>query len=130
MNISREEGHKLLDDIFDAKELEIQAQARDEKPDDRTSPPEPTLEDHLAAAEAGEAPTSRAIPTDGRVVRTTTSGDRVYYLSETKKTRQWVTNPDVLDSLGFIMEDVTEVDDDEMLKYQMGPALYKRVDAQ
>lgn len=71
----------------------------------------------------------RELPEGKRVVRTKTSGDRVYLLDEVKKTRQWVTNPDVLDSLGFSLTDVGEVDEDKMLTYQMGPALYRRVDA-
>lgn len=74
-----------------------------------------------------EVPT-RTLPEGKRMVRTKTSGDRVYFLDEVKKTRQWATNPGVVDSLGFTLEDVVEVDDDELLKYQMGSALYKRVD--
>lgn len=60
-----------------------------------------------------------------RVVRTKSSGDRVYCIDEDKKLRQWVTNPDVLKGLGFEASDVQEVDDNELLSYAMGPALYK-----
>lgn len=60
-----------------------------------------------------------------RVVRTKTTADRVYYIDEDKGTRQWVTNPEVLANLGFSMEDVKEIDDDEMLKYQQSQALYR-----
>lgn len=63
--------------------------------------------------------------TNRRVVRTKSSGDRVYLIDEDKKTRQWVTNPDVLKSLGFEISDVKEVEDQELLTYNMGPALYR-----
>src|SRR5207253_5708174 len=42
----------------------------------------------------------RVLPEGKRVVRTKSSGDRVYYLDDDKMTRQWVTNPDVLKGLG------------------------------
>jgi hypothetical protein len=72
----------------------------------------------------------RELPEGKRVVRTKSSGDRVYLLTEdvTPKTRQWVTNPEVLKGLGFESSDVTEVDDNELLGYQMASAIY-RVDA-
>jgi hypothetical protein len=65
------------------------------------------------------------LPEGKRVVRTKTSGDRVYLLDDAKKTRHWVTNPDVLAKLGFELSDVGEANDTELLKYQMGPALYR-----
>ncbi len=68
---------------------------------------------------------ARVLPEGKRVVRTKSSGDRVYCLDEVKKTRQWVTNPEILAGLGFEPNDVVTVEDDELLKYQMGPALYK-----
>jgi hypothetical protein len=52
-------------------------------------------------------------------------GDKVFLLDEVKKTRQWVTNPDVLTGMGFDMSDVQEVDDSVLMGYQMGAALYK-----
>lgn len=67
----------------------------------------------------------RVLPEGKRVVRTKSSGDRVYLLDEVKKTRQWLTNPEVLAAQGFEIGDVTEVDDTELLKYQMGPAIYR-----
>lgn len=96
--MTREEAHKLVDHIFDVDGL----------------PAEP------------EAPAEeRKTPEGKRVVRTKSSGDRVYLLDEEKKTRQWVTNGDILTKLGFEMEDVTEVEDADLLKFNMGPALYR-----
>lgn len=71
-----------------------------------------------------EAP-ERKLPEGKRVARTKSSGDRVYMLDDEKKTRHWVTNPEVLKGLGFELSDVVEVDDTEMLKYQLGSALYR-----
>lgn len=68
---------------------------------------------------------NRTLPEGKRVVRTKSSGDRVYLLDEEKKTRQWVTSADNLDKLGFVMEDVVEVGDAELLGYQMGSAIYR-----
>lgn len=77
----------------------------------------------VVAPPATEEPGERE---DGkRVVRTKNSGDRVFLLDDTKKSRQWITKPEVLAGLGFKMEDVGEVDDAELMKYAMGPALYK-----
>ena len=64
-------------------------------------------------------------PADKRVVRSQSSGDRVYMLDEIKKTRQWVTNPQVLAGLGFTPQDVKDIEDIELLKYQMAAAIYK-----
>lgn len=75
---------------------------------------------------ADETP-ARVLPEGKRVVRTKSSGDRVYLLDEVKKTRQWITNPDVLTALGFESTDVTEIDDSELLKFQMAAAI-QRVD--
>lgn len=72
-----------------------------------------------------EIETEDSAPLDKRVVRTKSSGDRVYMLDEVKMTRQWVTNPDVLKGLGFSPEDVKEIDDLDLLKYQMASAIYK-----
>ena len=69
----------------------------------------------------------RELPKDKRAVRTKTQGDKVFYLDEVKKTRQWVTSPEVLSSLGFEIGDVTEVDDTELMKYQMAAAIYRPV---
>lgn len=73
-------------------------------------------------------PPARTLPEGKRVARTKSTGDRVYMLDEAKKTRQWVTNPDVLAKLGFVMGDVVDIEDPELLRYQMGPALYRVAD--
>lgn len=64
-------------------------------------------------------------PSMFRVVRTKTTADRVYLLNEEDKTRQWMTNPDVVKSKGFEMEDVVEINDEELLKYQQKQAIYE-----
>ncbi len=66
----------------------------------------------------------RNLPKDKRVVRTKTSGDRVFLLDEKAKTRQWITSPTILEGLGFEHSDVAEVEDMELLKYNMAAALY------
>lgn len=106
--MTREEAHKLVDELFRLAELK---EAADNAVEDA---PEPANE--------------RVLPEGKRVVRTKSSGDRVYMLDEVKKTRQWVTNPDVLQGLGFEISDVVDVDDSELLKYQMASALYKAPD--
>lgn len=100
--LSREEAHKLVDALFDASE-----HAPDVNPDT-----------------VGEQP-KRELPEGKRVVRTKSSGDRVFMLDEEKKTRQWVTNPEVLGKLGFELTDVTDVEEDEFQKYQMASAIYR-----
>lgn len=115
--MTREEAHILVDRLFGEADFLETSQLLTSKMEDASITP-------IEAAEASV----RVLPEGKRVVRTSTSGDRVYFLDEVNKTRQWVTNPDVLDSLGFEMGDVGDVEEDELLKYQMGPALYKRVD--
>jgi hypothetical protein len=107
MSISRDEAHKLVDEIFDNVAGE-----------EAQGPIEPVEETEAVAA-------PRILPDGKRVVRTKSSGDRVYCLDEEKKTRRWVTNPQILDGLGFEATDVTEVEDSELLRYQMGPAIYR-----
>lgn len=75
--------------------------------------------------EITEVVDKRVLPKDKRVIRTKSTGDRVYYLDDIKKTRQWVTNPEVLKGLGFEMGDVTDIEDLELQKYAMASALYK-----
>ncbi len=99
--MTREDAHKLIDQLFDEEE-----HAPDVNPETVAEKP------------------ARVLPEGKRVVRTKGSGDRVYFIDEVAKTRQWVTNPQVLDGLGFIMEDVVEVDDTALLKYNMAAALY------
>lgn len=84
------------------------------------SPDEPSPSNEIT-----EVKDVRVLPEGQRVVRTKLSGDKVYLLDDTKNTRSWVTNGDVLTGLGFEMGDVVEVDDSEMMKYQMAAAIYK-----
>jgi len=74
--------------------------------------------DVVLEADIVEEP-KRELPEGKRVVRTKTHGDKVFYLDEVKKTRQWVVTPEVLQSLKFEATDVEEVLDGELLKYQM-----------
>ena len=71
----------------------------------------------------------RELPEGKRVVRTKNTGDRVYLIDEVKKTKQWLTNPEVLKASGFEMGDITEIEENEFLKYQQGPAIYRVEDA-
>ncbi len=75
--------------------------------------------------EAVPEPPKHETPAGKRAVRTKSSGDRVYILDEEAKTRRWVTNPEVLKSVGFEIGDVVDIDDSELLSYQMAPALYR-----
>lgn len=121
--MTREEAHQLVDQLYDTQESVGQESAA------LTAAIETAAVTYIG--DHGETPVDapvRVLPEGKRVVRTKTSGDRVYLLDETKGTRQWVTNPEVLKSLGFEIEDVTEVDDNELLKFQMGPALYRVAD--
>lgn len=115
--MTREDAHQLVDQLFDLETV------------DTAISPEAELTKAIETATETlpEAP-ARELPKDKRVVRTNVGGDRVYMLDEVKMTRAWVSNPDVLDSLGFTLNDVTEVQEDELMKYQMSPALYRRVD--
>lgn len=108
--MNRQEAHDLVDKLYD---LEV-------------DPPktEGTMGTITFETEEPEV-APRVLPEGKRVVRTKTSGDRVYLLDEVKKTRQWLTKPEVLDAQGFTAADVVEVPDDELLKYQMGAAIYK-----
>lgn len=109
--MTREEAHELIDQLFDkAGGVQTNLEFVPGRP--------------LVAVPDETAP-KRQLPEGQRVVRTKTSGDRVYMIDEIKKTRQWVTNPDVLKGLGFEIGDVVEIEDNELLKYQTGPALYK-----
>lgn len=111
--MTREEAHKLVDDIFDRAVV--------------ASPEVVAQSPQSIEAQGEHVPEEpvRVLPEGKRVVRTKSSGDRVYLIDEVKKTRQWVTNPEVLKSLGFEIGDVNEVDETEFLKYQMGSALYR-----
>lgn len=115
--------HQLIDQWAAEERKSIEAKVAGEiaSPDEPSSNPNATPE---VAAEVA----ARVLPEGQRVIRTKTSGDRVYLLDDNKKTRQWVTKPEILEALGFQMTDVKDVDDSELLKYQMGPALYKMPD--
>lgn len=103
--MTREEAHKLVDSLFDAEN------SIDTAGSSNTGDSEP------------EAP-KRVLPEGKRVVRTDSTGDRVYLLVEETMTRHWITNPEVLDSLGFEINDVIKITDDEMIRYQVGTPKY------
>lgn len=91
------------------------------------SPSEPSSQPNATQETVAEV-AARVLPEGQRVARTKTQGDRVYLLDDNKKTRAWITKPEILESLGFEMGDVVEVDDNEFLKYQMAAAIYKMPD--
>lgn len=64
-------------------------------------------------------------PKDKRVVRTKSTGDRVYLIDETAKTKAWVTSPEILGKLGFELSDVQDIEDSEMLGYAMTASVYR-----
>lgn len=76
-----------------------------------------TMSPPAGLAPPAPLPPARTLPTDKRAVRTKSSGDRVFMLDETKKTRQWVSKPEVLEAQGFSMNDVVEIEDTELLGY-------------
>jgi hypothetical protein len=121
--MTREEAHKMIDEIFDRKKMLESNQAAEPWPEDGMPTPFEEIDAEVSAV--SEPETEAEVPVDKRVVRTKSSGDRVYMLDEVRKTRQWVTNPDVLKGLGFAPEDVKEIDDLDLLKYQMAAAIYK-----
>lgn len=109
--MTREEAHQLVDKLYDFEEHGVLVS-------------EATVNEDQATIEVG-VKNKRELPKDKRVVRTKSSGDRVYFIDEDKKTRQWITNPKVLEGLGFTLTDVKEIEDSELLQYQMAAALYK-----
>jgi hypothetical protein len=114
--MNREEAHKLVDQLYD-----LQSKTEGTLSVGMSTP---------ASSAPVEAPTEEAVvervlPEGKRVVRTKSTGDRVYLLDEVQKTRRWVTSPEMLQAVGFEQVDVVEVDDSELLKYNMGPAIYK-----
>lgn len=106
--MTREEAHNLVNQLFN----------------DFEKVPDVVEFNNTEEAEIVET-AARVLPEGKRVVRTKSSGDRVYLLDEVKKTRHWVTSPEILKAQGFVLEDVTEVEDQELLKYQMAAALYR-----
>lgn len=109
--MNREEAHKLVNQLFD---LYDQAELLGTPAEN---------EQNTNIEEVATQP--RVLPEGKRAVRTKSSGDRVYLLDEVKKTRQWVTTGENLTALGFEMEDVIEVDDKELLGYNMAAAIYR-----
>lgn len=104
MKLSREEAHKIIDRMFDASEpMEVSAISIKAEPD---------------------VPLSET-PKDKRVIRTKSTGDRVYLIDETAKTKAWVTTEDILTKLGFTQADVQEVDDSALVGYAMTASIYK-----
>lgn len=117
--MDRQKAHQLVDELYDKWEHPaLRGEPLGPLEERKESSPE------LLAQEA-EAVESRVLPEGKRVVRTKSSGDRVYLLDEVKKTRHWITSPEILKAQGFELDDVTEVDDQELLKYQMAAALYR-----
>lgn len=103
--MTRDEAHALVDQIFSKGEASSVA---------------------FAASPANEiTEVQRVLPEGKRVVRTKTSGDRVYLLDDVKKTRAWITTGEILQAMGFEMSDVIDVEDTELMKYNMAPAIYK-----
>ena len=127
MTIEEANQLKELIDKLTELGLEVESDTAEPAPEPETNK---VLNEIVEFEESIEETPPRELPKDKRVVRTKASGDRVYLLDEVKETRSWVTNPQVLDGLGFTMEDVTEVADAEMLKYAMSAALYRLPDAE
>lgn len=99
--MNREQAHNLVDQIFDANDASGITFA------DPESPVKPER-------------------TDGkRVVRTKSTGDRVYLIDPEAKTKQWVTSPEILASLEFELADVEDLEDAELVEYRMAPSIYK-----
>lgn len=92
------------------------------------SPEEPST-DPNATPEVAEVVGEQAkLPEGKRLIRTKTSGDVVSLLDEVKKTRHKILGaqgPEIVAALGFTMADVQEIDEADLFKYQMGPAIYK-----
>lgn len=64
--------------------------------------------------------------TDGkRAVRTKTSGDRVFLIDDNAKTKAWITSQEILNKLGFEIEDVQDLPDEELISYQQVPSIYR-----
>ena len=105
--MTREEAHKLVDQLFDSETI-IEG-----------------LESGELKIDVTEETPARVLPEGKRAVRTKNTGDRVYCLDDVAKTRRWITSPEILTGLGFEQTDVAEVEETEMMKYQMGPAIYK-----
>jgi hypothetical protein len=113
--MTREEAHNLVNYMFDNEHTTVQGPL--------------TSDDLIEPSEGGTdivtTASTRVLPEGKHVVRTKNSGDRVYLINEKEETRQWVTNERVLEGLGFEFSDVTDIEEDELVKFRMAPALYK-----
>jgi len=123
--MDREEAHKLVDLIFDQKDSSATVDASDMWPENSMPAMTPFEEIEVETETEPAEPIEDEAPADKRVVRSNSSGDRVYLLDEIQKTRQWVTNPEVLAGLGFTSQDVQEIEDIKLLEYKMAAAIYK-----
>lgn len=64
--------------------------------------------------------------TDGRrAARTKSTGDRVYLIDDNAKTKAWITSPEVLEKLGFTMNDVVDLEESELVSYEMKPSIFR-----
>lgn len=102
MKLSREEAHKIIDRMFDASEPR-----------------------EVSAISIKTEPDVPETPKDKRVIRTKSTGDRVYLIDETAKTKAWVTSPEILEKLGFGLNDVEDIDDKDLVGYAMTASVYK-----
>lgn len=102
--MNREEAHRLVDLIFEA---------------------EHKLSEVLASVDEKPEEPKRETPKDKRVIRTKSTGDRVYVIDEVAKTKAWVTSPEILTKLGFELSDVEDVEDKDLLGYAMTASVYR-----
>lgn len=111
----REDLHKLIDDYFDKIGGPLAEQAV-EQPLSGTKPYADTPETN--PVESVPVPSGPKMVGDTHVVRSKSSGDKVYVLNDKEMTKRWVTSPEVLKGLGFDFSDVTEMSDLDFLKYK------------
>ena len=76
------------------------------------------------AVEVVEEP-KRELPEGKRLVYTKESGDRRFLIDEVKKTRQWVTKPELLEGLGLQLDDAVLIEKPEFERYQQGSPIYR-----
>jgi hypothetical protein len=114
---AREDIHKLIDDYFDKLGGPLaEASVGAPLPMTGTKPYADTPEE-VVEAKPVEVPTNTRA--DGtRVVRSKSSGDKVYLLNDNDMTKRWVVSPEVLRGLGFDFADVQDVSDLDFLKYK------------
>lgn len=92
------------------------------------------LDETVTQWAAGVSPTDspdaavedKPLRTDGkRAVRTKSTGDRVYLIDDNAKTKAWITSPEIMAKLGFDMSDVVDLEDSELISYEMKPSIYR-----